>query len=155
MQFEDYLQIRNLMNRYAHFADQARIDDLAQLFEHADVYLPGNVVFRSDPKGFAANLKQWARKYEDTGTMRTRHLTTNLILEDDGPDAAKSQAYVVVFQAAPDFPLQPVIAGTYLDRFEKVNGTWRFTERREEGRNFELLGDLSHHLKLEFDPELT
>ena len=154
MQFDDYMQIRDLMNRYAHLADQARIDELAQLFEHADFYLPGNVVFRHDPKGFADNLKQWSRTYEDTGTMRTRHVTTNLILEDDGPNAAKAQSYVVVFQATPDFPLQPVIAGTYLDRFEKVDGKWRFTERREDDKNFELLGDLSRHLKQNYDPRL-
>jgi len=146
MQFEDYLQIRNLMNRYAHLMDQAKHDEVAQLFAHADVYMPGDVVFRSDVKGLADTFKKWNRVYEDTGTLRTRHITTNLILEDDGPNGAKSQCYVVVHQATPDFPLQPVIAGTYHDRFEKVDGKWRFKERREDAKDFELFGDLSHHL---------
>ena len=40
-------------------------------------------------------------------------------------------------------PLAPVIAGDYLDRFAKVDGTWRFTERRIGN---DLFGDLSDHL---------
>jgi hypothetical protein len=155
MQFEDYLQIRNLMNTYAHLMDQAKHDEVGRIFAHADVYFPGDIVFRSDAKGLAAMFNKWNRVYEDTGTLRTRHVTTNLILEDDGPNAAKAQSYVVVFQATPGFPLQPVIAGTYLDRFEKVTGKWRFKERREEPNKFELLGDLSHHLAIAYDPKLA
>jgi len=82
-------------------------------------------------------------------------VTTNVILEDDGPNRAKSQAYVVVFQATPTFSLQPVIAGTYLDRFERVDGKWRFTERVESDENFELLGDLSQHLAMAYEPTLA
>jgi hypothetical protein len=59
-----------------------------------------------------------------------------------------------VVQATPSFPLQPVIAGTYEDKFEKVSGLWRFAERREEFKNFELVGDLSSHLALDFTPQL-
>jgi 3-phenylpropionate/cinnamic acid dioxygenase small subunit len=155
MQFDDYLQIRNLMNRYAHLMDQAKIDEVAQLFAHADVHFPGGTVFRSDVNGLAAFYRKWNKIYEDTGTPRTRHVTTNVILEDDGPNRAKSQAYVVVFQATPAFPLQPVIAGTYLDRFEKVDGKWRFAERVESDENFELLGDLTQHLAMIYEPTLA
>ena len=43
-----------------------------------------------------------------------------------------------------DFPLQPIIAGRYSDRFERVDGVWRFSERIIHP---ELYGDLSHHLR--------
>ena len=54
----------------------------------------------------------------------------------------------MVFQAAPGLPLQPIITGSYLDRFEKVDGQWRFSERRElVGQT----GDLSAHLLQRFE----
>jgi hypothetical protein len=155
MEFSDYLQIQNLLHRYAHLMDQADFDGVGQIFAHADVYMPGDAgIFRQDPQGLANLFRKWNRVYADTGTLRTRHITTNLLLEVDGPDRAKGQCYVLVVQAAPDFPLQSVIAGTYLDRFEKVAGIWRFTERREEFKNFELVGDLSAHLARAYVPRL-
>jgi len=154
MEFSDYLQIQNLLHRYAHLMDQADFDGVGQIFAHADVYMPGEAgIYRKDPVGLSNLFRKWNRVYADTGTLRTRHITTNLLLEDDGPLRAKGQCYVLVVQAAPNFPLQPVIAGTYLDRFEKVEGVWRFSERREEFRNFELVGDLTAHLTLKYTPK--
>ncbi len=152
MEFNDYLQIKNLMFRYAHLMDQADFDGVGEIFAHADVYLPNMEPFRSDPAGLAAMFREWNHVHQDTGTLRTRHVTTNVLLESDEPDRAKSQSYVVVFQATRSMPLQAVIAGTYLDRFEKVGGLWRFSERREEAHLFELLGDLSNHLKIPYEP---
>ena len=71
------------------------------------------------------------------------------MIEEDGPDRAKTPSYVVVFQSLENFPIQPIIAGTYNDRFEKVSGNWRFIERHEE---MSLYGDLSHHLLQPFGP---
>ena len=153
MEFSDYLQIQNLLHRYAHLMDRADFDAVGQLFAHADVYMPGDAGnFFKDAAGLANLWRRWNRVYPDTGTLRTRHITTNLILEQDGPNRARGQCYVLVVQATPSFPLQPVIAGTYEDRFEKVGGTWRFSERRETFENFELVGDLSAHLALEYKP---
>jgi 3-phenylpropionate/cinnamic acid dioxygenase small subunit len=155
MEFSDYLQIQNLLHRYAHLMDQADFDAVGRLFAHADVFMPGDAgVFRKDPIGVSHLFRRWNRVYADTGTLRTRHITTNLILEGDGPDRARTRCYVLVVQATPSFPLQPIIAGTYEDTFEKVDGTWRFAERREAFKNFELVGDLSAHLLLEYAPRL-
>lgn len=151
MEFSDYLQIQNLLHRYAHLMDQADFDGVGQLFAYADVYFPGDAgVYRKDAAGLAELYRRWTRVYPDTGTLRTRHITTNLILEEDGPGRAKARCYVLVVQQTPALPLQPVIAGTYEDRFEKVAGVWRFSERREEFKNFELVGDLSAHLAIEY-----
>ena len=156
VEFSDYLQIQNLLHRYAYLMDQADFDSVGRIFAHADVYMPGDAgIYRKDPVGLANLFRRWNRVHPDTGTLRTRHITTNLILEEDGQDRAKSRCYVLVVQATPTFPLQPVIAGTYEDRFEKVAGVWRFAERREEFKNFELVGDLSSHLALEFKPQLV
>jgi hypothetical protein len=70
---------------------------------------------------------------------------TNVILEmgADGTTAA-TRSYYTVTQATEGFPLQMVAQGRYHDRFEKVDGTWRFCFR-----DYSLLdarGDLSRHL---------
>ena len=43
-------------------------------------------------------------------------------------------------------PLQPIIGGTYFDKFTKIDGTWRLTERVED---MELIGNLSEHLLID------
>ena len=57
------------------------------------------------------------------GRPGTRHVTANTVIElDDGGRAATARSSYVVFQAAPDLALQPIIAGRYRDRFEQVDG---------------------------------
>ena len=73
----------------------------------------------------------------------------NIVIDFEGPDQARAQSYVMVFQSAPGFALQPIVGGTYRDRFAKVDGQWRFVERRED---MELVGDLSHHLLMPMEP---
>ena len=48
-----------------------------------------------------------------------------------------------MLQGLPDFPLQPIVAGRYEDRFERAAGGWQFAERR---MFVELVGDVSRHL---------
>ena len=49
-----------------------------------------------------------------------------------------------MLQALPELPLQPIFSGRYRDRFERVDGDWRWTERRVLG---DLYGDVSHHVR--------
>ena len=92
----------------------------------------------------AAVNKSLVILYED-GTPRTKHVTTNLILEvDENAGTAASRSYFTVLQQVGDAPLQPIVAGRYHDRFECVAGAWRFSERRIF---IDLTGDLSRHLR--------
>jgi len=54
----------------------------------------------------------------------------------------------MVFQQTAGFPLQPIIGGDYEDRLQKIDGRWRFIERRI--RN-DQVGDLSAHGRYRFD----
>jgi hypothetical protein len=82
--------------------------------------------------------------YED-GTPRTKHVTTNMII-DVAPDTARATArsYFTVLQALPDLALQPIAAGRYHDQFERRAQRWRFAERRV---HVDLVGDVSRHLR--------
>jgi 3-phenylpropionate/cinnamic acid dioxygenase small subunit len=82
------------------------------------------------------------RRFDD-GTPRTKHVTTNCIVEVDG-DTATCRSYFTVFQQTDVLALQPVIAGRYHDQFLRVHdGQWRFSRREI---SIDLTGDLREHL---------
>lgn len=143
----DIISIQNLLHRYCDYLDRGNLDAMAELFAHADVYLPGVARwYRADPQGLAMSYREWVRLYPD-GTPRTRHIASNLILEEDGPGRAKAQSYIMVFQSTGGFSLQPIIGGRNIDRFEKIGGTWRFSARTIES---DMFGDLKSHLMRSF-----
>jgi ketosteroid isomerase-like protein len=77
------------------------------------------------------------------GVPRTKHVTTNLVIELAG-DAATARSYFTVLQGAPRAALQPIVAGRYHDRFTRAAGVWRFADRLIF---MDLVGDLSRHLR--------
>lgn len=141
---ESYREIENLLHRYAELIDDGDLEGVARLFEHAEILAPAAT---SGAKGYDEVLKMYqgsARLYPETGTPRTRHVTTNAIIEvDEGAGTATARSYFTVFQAADNFSLQPIIAGRYHDAFDRVDGRWRFRTRRMLP---DLYGDLSRHL---------
>ncbi len=71
-------------------------------------------------------FRDYVQTYPD-GTPRTRHVTTNLIIDAESSDRATATSAVTVFQQTDELPLQPIIGTRNFDRFEKVDGVWRFS----------------------------
>ena len=95
-------------------------------------------------EGALQMYENWTRRYEDNGTPHTKHVTTNLLIEvDEAASTATCRSYFTVLQQTPILALQPIIAGRYHDRFEQVDGAWRFSHRHIIS---DLFGDLSQHL---------
>jgi 3-phenylpropionate/cinnamic acid dioxygenase small subunit len=139
-----YTAISQLIYTYAERIDAGDFEGLAELFAHGRVTGGGTGTVRKGRDEVLRMYQRTARIYEDTGTPKTKHVTTNLIIEvDDQAGTAQARSYFTVLQGTPDLPLQPVISGRYHDRFERAGSTWRFTERHFLP---DLLGDLSHHL---------
>ena len=138
--------IANLLYRYAELMDAGHLDECADLFADAQVLLGDRTDGKArvvDRDGLAAVWRSMVCLHED-GTPRTRHLVANPIIEvaDDGTTATCRSTYTV-FQQVGAGPFQPIITGRYHDRFESVNGAWRFSERVYL---MDLTGDLSSHL---------
>ncbi len=150
MTADDYFQIQNLIYRYCDRIDHGDFAGIAQIFAHAAIYVPALPEPVRGVQAIEAMYAQFTRIYPETGTPRTRHVTSNVIIEPDGEDAARAQSYVLVHQATATLPLQPIIGGRYHDRFARVDGAWRFIERRME---MDLFGDLSAHLLQQYGPE--
>jgi 3-phenylpropionate/cinnamic acid dioxygenase small subunit len=131
-------QIENLIARYAFLVDDGDFAGLGELLEAADFTL---VHGKAAVEELALST---LRTYAD-GTPRTRHVTTNLIIDvNEEAGTATSRSYFTVMQQADGFPLQPVATGRYRDAFERHDGTWHFTSRTVGDQ---LFGDLSHHVK--------
>lgn len=136
-----------LVHGYAERIDAGDFAGVADLLADADLTADGQPV---PVRGREAVLRRYegtTRRYDD-GTPRTRHVTTNLVVEvDESAGTAAARSYYTVLQAVPpDFPLQAIICGRYRDRFTCVGGGWRFAARHIA---VDLIGDLSHHLLFE------
>ena len=146
----DYFALLNLVHEYADAVDDGDFDRVGALFVDADVYLPGwtGPAVRARTGDFGQLLRDVVRVYPPRNTPRTRHVTTNHQIAFEGSTAARMRSYFSVFQEVAPGNLQPIICGTYDDRFAKVDGKWRFTERRQA---VTAIGDLSAHLRVELN----
>ena len=139
--------IRNLLGRYCELLDAGQLDAVADLFADA-------VLTDDDGREVARGRDGTLRLLQGTvhlhgGSPRTRHLTTNSIIDvDDDEGTATARSAYVVLQATDALALQPIIAGRYRDRFVRTDaaagGEWSFAERAFA---IDLVGDLSHHMR--------
>jgi 3-phenylpropionate/cinnamic acid dioxygenase small subunit len=141
----DATAITNLLYRYAELMDLGDFAGVAELFAHARIKVGLEEAGYVDAAGILAMWEDTVIRYPD-GTPRTKHVTTNAIVEFDG-GVATARSYYTVFQQVDDTPLQPIIAGRYHDRFEHVDGAWRWAER--DYTLVDLVGDLSRHLTMD------
>jgi 3-phenylpropionate/cinnamic acid dioxygenase small subunit len=137
--------IRRLLHRYAECIDAADFAAVGELFAHGEIRAGG---LDRPVRGADAvrRLYESANRVHEDGTLRTRHVVSNEIVDVDAAGrAATARSYYVVYQATPRISLQPIVAGRYRDRFERAEGGWRFAERTIE---VDLVGDVSDHLRI-------
>ncbi|MBM3659401.1 MAG: nuclear transport factor 2 family protein [Actinobacteria bacterium] len=140
---DDWHAVETLIMTYAERVDLGDFAGVAELFAHATYRAAAGdqVTSQRGAEAVLATFEGMVRRYDD-GTPRTKHVTTNLMVDVDG-DVANSRCYFTVFQQTDVLALQPIIAGRYFDRFERVDGDWRFADRLIHS---DLIGDLSQHL---------
>jgi 3-phenylpropionate/cinnamic acid dioxygenase small subunit len=134
--------IQNLIATYAELVDDGDFAGVGILL--ADATFTGAAGSVSGRVAIEKMLRDNLIVYDD-GTPRTKHVTTNIVIDvDEEAGTAVSRSYFTALQALPDFPLQPIVSGRYQDRFERSDGRWRFVERRVRT---DLVGDASRHLR--------
>ena len=138
--------ITTLMYRYAEYVDAADFASIGALFADGEMTtrgMPGAIVGADA----VAGLYSHTNKVHPNGTLLTRHLTTNVIVDiDEAVATATARSSFVVFQATPQVALAPIVAGRYRDRFRRVDGTWRFAQREMD---VQQIGDVSDHLLID------
>ena len=137
-------EIANLLYTYAEYMDSGDFASAADLFAHAQLRASAEDDGIVDSDTMLSVWRGMVIVYPD-GTPRTKHVVTNPIIDvDDEAGTATCRSYYTVLQQTDDFPLQVVVTGRYADRFERVDGRWRFTYR--DYSMIDQVGDLSHHL---------
>ncbi|MGO8872598.1 MAG: nuclear transport factor 2 family protein [Acidimicrobiales bacterium] len=140
---DDATAVGNLIARYAELIDAGDFEGVADLLGDAAVGAGDSESLLTGREALVAMFTSTTRRYPD-GTPGTKHVTTNLILDlDADAGTAAARTYWTVLQAVPGLPLQPILAGRYHDRFVRVDGAWRFSERRYL---IDLVGDVSRHM---------
>jgi 3-phenylpropionate/cinnamic acid dioxygenase small subunit len=143
---DDHRAIEHLLYRYAELIDAGDFAGIGTLFARGQVVAPAvDRVFRGADE--VRQMYEMSTRRHADGTPRTQHVMSNVRIEV-APDGRSAEARLrfTVFQALDDFPLQPIIAGRYEDRFARDAAGWYFAERRMQ---VELIGDLSRHLLIE------
>lgn len=142
--------IENLLYRYAELIDAGDYEGIGELFAHGSISAEDGTPMATGAEAVAGLYGATTRKYPD-GTPKSQHVLTNPIIEfsDDGLRAT-CRARFTVLQQTDELALQPIIAGGYVDSFEKVDGRWRYVEKRMGPR---LYGDLSKHLLIDIPTE--
>lgn len=144
-----FLQIQNLLNTYAARIDAGDFAGVGELFAHGRITVEENDVAVEGAAEVQQMYESWTRRYPDDGTPHTKHVTTNLVFDelDEETGSARTWTYVTVFQQTGEQTIEPILQGRYHDRFECVDGTWRFAHRHMYN---DRLGDLSQHLLQDF-----
>ena len=127
---------------YADRLDCGDFEAVAKLFERSSYGVGGSSALEGSEAVLQA-LRATVIIYEDD-TPRTKHVTTNLVLDisADGKTAS-GVAYFTVLQATEGFSLQTILAGRYADSFARDDSGWYFTSRCVIT---DLVGDMSRHL---------
>ena len=135
-------EIEALIHRYAKRVDDGDFAGVAELFSAGRIISADGTVLAQGFEAVHEFYSATVRLYPPHNTPLTQHVVSNLVLDIDEHLANGSCQYTV-FQCTDKLPLQPVIAGRYLDMFERSDGQWRFRERKMSPQ---LIGDLSQHL---------
>ena len=141
-------EIENLLYTYAERIDAGDLEGVADLFPHGRILpspepiAPARIVRAA--RRVLALYRASTRLYED-GTPRTRHVTTNAIVEVD--DGAQTRRRAQLLHRLPadsrTSRCSRSSAGRYHDTFQRIDGRWWFDTRM---MFVDLVGDLSRHL---------
>ncbi|PRX43858.1 SnoaL-like protein [Prauserella shujinwangii] len=132
-------QIWRTLCAYCDAIDNGDLDAVARLWEH------GTWPFAEAPGPEPA--RRW---FEDhviryDGKTHTKHQLSNVVIDvDDDAGTAVFSSYASIWQALPDFPLQPIIYTRFNGTFERVDGRWWWKTAEVLP---DLLGDTSRHVR--------
>jgi hypothetical protein len=123
-------ECQKLMSRYCNHLDHGESEAFAGLYAEDAVYKPAAA---PEPIVGRAAILDWARAYPKH--RLGRHLSTNQVVEVEGPDRATGSSYAVVFRE-PD-PQAGVLSTRvvprsvveYRDEFRRTDEGWLFASR--------------------------
>ena len=121
--------IRQLLYKYSFYVDERDYEKLGELLADATFSLIWKTEGIEDVgiRGADAIRAYYADHQRDR--RPSRHVITNAVIEvDEGGRSASVYAYLTSVGHPPE-PPSVLLSGHYEDRFEKIDGEWRFTRK--------------------------
>lgn len=137
--------VHNLIYSYAEFVDDGDFDALAALFTQGSIsFSPGQLSLHGK-REVADFYRRVVRIDPNTGTPRTTHRVTNVIVVP-GLHEWQARSRYDVMQHAEDGVPTLIATGRYFDRFRVEGETLHFHHRKVVS---EFLGSADQHLMLD------
>jgi 3-phenylpropionate/cinnamic acid dioxygenase small subunit len=123
-------EIRNVVARLAHLADDAKLDEYLDLYTEDGSWGHDDNPPFVGREGLRAGAEQRIHdQVQGLGTGR-RHINTTLAVTVVGPDDATAESYFL-YLATKDVDHPQVLGtGRYLDRFRRTPDGWKLASRR-------------------------
>lgn len=109
-----------LVARYANLNDEAKWDEVAALYAE-----DGVMARPTAPDDLIVGQAAILASFKARPARATRHVCSNVVIDVDGPDAARGTSAMVLYLAG----AAPIV-GSFHDRFTLTPAGWRFAERR-------------------------
>ena len=139
---DSFHAIGNLLARYSQLVDAGDFEGVGAHLAHCT--LSSGATGR-EWAGAAAitGMYRSAVIVDERGSPRTKHLTTNMVVDiDDDAGRATAESSFVVLQAGRG-AIAVICAGRYEDELARIDGDWQLVRRHMV---LDLEGDLSAHL---------
>jgi 3-phenylpropionate/cinnamic acid dioxygenase small subunit len=139
----DERAIENLLYTYAERIDGGDLDGVADLFAHGRITTSdGSATFEGRDEVLGMYTAAVVI-YPDTANPKTKHVTTNAIIDVEPDGTASARSNYTVLQAIDELSLQPSVTGRCHDTFHRIEATWWFDTRVIF---IDQTGNLSRHM---------
>lgn len=126
---DDRAEICDLLSRFAFLADEGDPAEAGALFTADGVWETHDSTFQG-PDEIAAALQGYRDKGVAGPESGTRHIVTNVEVDFDGADSARSRSYWLLAGRGDDGTARILALGQYHDILCRQEGTWRLARRR-------------------------
>jgi hypothetical protein len=126
---DDHEAIRQLLYTYSFYLDRREYSKLGELLAASTFELDWDT--EDEHTGLIRGREEIEGFYADHQAERrpSRHVITNAVIEID-PDGRTASAYSYLTSIGhPPEPPAVMLNGRYEDRFEKIDGIWRYTQK--------------------------
>ena len=138
-------EIENLFYRYAYGIDAGDFESVALLLKDASIHgAEGNIIAQGfeQIKHF---YEQIIKIHPDTGTPKTQHVVSNILIQSESVDSLKVIANYSVFQKLKSGKVEAIICGQYHTSFKAMEHGWAFHQHQTKPL---MVGDMTNHLKV-------
>ncbi len=127
---QDRLEILDLLARYSHAADGLEPQAYADCFTDDGVF-HGRVGMPDEMKVEGReNILKWVAAVMRNRLRQTRHIQTNTIFDEQGPERAVTRTYLLVMSTEGANAPEPGLTSVYRDEVVKTAQGWRIRIRQ-------------------------